>query len=61
MCLICKSWEMGKLTWEEALININEQVMSPITDRELEHFDNLIDRIIKEETMKGNKSFNESD
>lgn len=38
MCLVCKDWQLGKLTTKEALRNLNETVDENATREELDHY-----------------------
>lgn len=48
MCIICREWEKGKLTTQEALRAMGEELLMQKTDKELEHFDELLGRILLE-------------
>jgi len=45
MCILCKDWELGKLTSKEAFRNIGEILISA-NDKELDHLFELSNRIL---------------
>lgn len=50
MCVICKDWQLGKLTKAEAWRNLDE-MMQDLVDKEedLGHYWEVIDKLIEEE------------
>lgn len=55
MCAVCKDWELGKLTWEEAFRNIGEMIEGSKHDiEELEHLSKILGKIMKDATQKAN-------
>ena len=48
MCIICKEWESGKLTSEEALKNVGE-LMEGANEKESEHYEQVVEKILDKE------------
>ena len=48
MCMICKDWELGKLTSKEALRNLGE-VMAEATKAGRAHYDDVVEKILNKE------------
>ena len=45
MCMICKDWELGKLSVQEVNRNVFEAVTDrPLSDEEMEHYIDLVER-----------------
>jgi hypothetical protein len=53
-CIVCRDWELGKLTNEEAKRNLNEiaDSNSELTDEEAKHYWELWEKILEDETDK---------
>ena len=49
MCIICKEWEMGKLTSQEALRNLGEIIGAEKDQDKLEHYWDVSDKIVEKE------------
>ncbi len=52
MCMICKDWELGKLTSKEALRNLGE-VMREANKSSRAHYDDVVEKILNKEVPVG--------
>lgn len=50
-CIVCRDWELGKLTIEEAKRNLGEiaETKSDLTDEELRHYWDLWEKILEKD------------
>ena len=50
MCIICKEWELGKLTSKEALRNLGEMILSSNDNKENpDHYYEISEKILDKE------------
>ena len=52
MCVVCKEWELGKLTSKEALKNLGEMINTS-KDKEKEHYFEASSKILDKEVKSG--------
>ena len=49
MCAVCRDWQLGKLTTEEAWRNLNEMKdLATTTDEEVDHFWEVAQKLANE-------------